>query len=71
MLLGRRVGRAKLGQLLLQALELAHQRVVLTIGDRGRVVAVVALPVLFDLFGEFLVPLPEIVRHASEPIVAG
>ena len=41
-LLRRRVGRAELGQLLLEALELADQLVVLVVGDDRCVVAVIA-----------------------------
>ncbi len=71
-LLRRRVGRAELGQLLLEALELADQLVVVVVGDDRCVVAVIALPMLLDRLGELLVPLPQVVigRHAIDFIVA-
>ncbi len=62
--LARRVRRPQLGDLLLDALQLAHHRVVVDVGDQRRVEHVVAVLVLEQLGGQLRMPLPGILlRH--------
>ena len=52
--LGRRVGRLQLGEPVLELAELAHQLVVLDVGDLGVVEHVVAVAVMLDLGAQLL-----------------
>ena len=67
-LLGRRVGRDELGELVLEGSQLAHQGVVVGVGDLGIVELVVALVVVPDLRAEGVDPGVDLVGdcHAVE-----
>ena len=72
--LGRRVGRLELRVLLLDRPKLAHQRVVLAVGDLGIVEHVVPVVVVVDLPPQLFDALHErgwILDHASAPDVPG
>ena len=66
-LLGRALGRAQLGELLLQLVEPADHPVVVAVADRRRISDVVAEPVILDLLRQLGVPGADVVRaHAAK-----